>query len=235
MDKFHKLDEASLARAYQHIVDKKVPSWGIASAYRYANTAKENERLTKQMKDDVRKAGLGFFVVKGHWRECQDDTIEYGDCPSDKLVDAIEETLFIPKASKELMANLATKYNQDSTIYGGKDTKGNAVLIGRDGEVKDDLGKFNANTIGQAYSEFKNKQTFHFKKGRGDRSTASVSKQKQKANIKKLSSMIPTDALDKRIKNPDTGRMVKVKTALGYDKTSKAYKSAFAAIKKPKK
>jgi hypothetical protein len=47
--------------------------------------------------------------------------------------------------------------------------------------------------------------------------------------------MIPTDALDKKIKNPETGRSIKVKTALGYDKTSPAYKSAFAAIKKPKK
>lgn len=231
MDKFHKLDETSLARAYQHVVDKKVPSWGMATAYRYSNTPKENRTLNKQLEADIRAKGLGFFKIEGHWRECQDANIAYGDCPSDKLIDSVEETLFIPGASKEFMTNIAKKYNQDAVVYGGKDTHGNAHLIFRDGN-SDNIGKFHPNQVAQAFSKFKNNdKTFLFKKGKGVKSSATASKEKQQANLSKLSSMIPAGALDKRIKNPETGRSIKVKTALGYDKTSPAYKSAFAVIK----
>jgi hypothetical protein len=235
MEKFHKLSEASLARAYQHIIDKKVPSWGMATAYRYSNTPKENRALNKQLEAEVRAKGLGFFKIDGHWRECQDSTIKYEDCPSDKLVDSKEDTLFIPGASKEFMANIAKKYNQDAVVYGGKDTKGNAHLIFREGG-DENIGKFHPNQTAQAFSKFKNKEkTFLFMKGKKAQSGTNVGAEKKKANIKKLSSMIPTDVLDKKIKNPETGRSIKVKTALGYDKTSPAYKSAFSSIKKPKK
>ena len=37
--------------------------------------------------------------------------------------------------------------------------------------------------------------------------------------------------LDKKVKNPDTGKMIKLKTALGYEKDSKAYKAAQFALK----
>ena len=40
----YKLDEASLGRAYQHIIQKKVPSWGMMTAYRYINSPKENDQ-----------------------------------------------------------------------------------------------------------------------------------------------------------------------------------------------
>lgn len=236
MDKFHKLSEASLTRAYQHVIDKKVPSWGMATAYRYSNTPKENKALNKQLEAEVRAKGLGFFKIDGHWRECQDSNIKYEDCPSDKLVDSTEETLFIPGASKDFMAKIAKKYNQDAVVYGGKDTKGNAHLIFREGG-EENIGKFHPNQTAQAFSKFKNNEkTFLFKKGKKAQSSpTNTGAEKQKANLNKLSSMIPAGALDKKIKNPDTGRLIKVKTALGYDKTSPAYKTAFAAIKKPKK
>ncbi len=50
-------------------------------------------------------------------------------------------------------------------------------------------------------------------------------------NDNKLKSLLPKD-LDKKIKNPETGNMVKIKTALGYDKDTKAYKAAQFALKK---
>lgn len=231
MERFHKLDEASLARAYQHVVDKKVPSWGMATAYRYSNTPKENEELNKKLAAEVRAKGLGFFKIDGHWRECQDSNIKYEDCPPDKLVDSTEDTLFIPGASKEFMKSIAKKYNQDAVVYGGSDTKGNTYLIFRDGG-EDNVGKFHPNQTAQAFSKFKNKEkTFLFKKGKKATSGKNVGAEKRVADISKLSSMIPPAVLDKRIKNPETGRNIKVKTALGYDKTSTAYKTAFAVIK----
>jgi hypothetical protein len=62
-----------------------------------------------------------------------------------------------------------------------------------------------------------------------------VPKPPKKANMKKDEK--PTDMslkslLPKTIKNPDTGRNIKVKSALGYDKQSKVYKAAANLIKK---
>ena len=45
-----------------------------------------------------------------------------------------------------------------------------------------------------------------------------------------LKSLLPKD-LDKKIKNPETGKMIKIKSALQYDKTSKAHKAAEFALK----
>jgi len=43
---------------------------------------------------------------------------------------------------------------------------------------------------------------------------------------------LPKADLDKTIKNPDTGREIKLKSALHYDKDSKVYKAAIGQIKK---
>lgn len=61
----------------------------------------------------------------------------------------------------------------------------------------------------------------HSKKG--DKSTNDISK---------LKSLVPKTELDKTIKNPETGRKIKIKSALNYDKNSKAYKAAVNSIKK---
>lgn len=56
-------------------------------------------------------------------------------------------------------------------------------------------------------------------------------KEKPKGNDMSLKSLLPKD-LDKTIKNPDTGKMIKIKSALHYDKDTKAYKAAQFALKK---
>ena len=56
-------------------------------------------------------------------------------------------------------------------------------------------------------------------------------KQTPKGNDMSLKSLLPKD-LDKKVKNPDTGKMIKLKTALGYEKDSKAYQAAQFALKK---
>jgi hypothetical protein len=47
-----------------------------------------------------------------------------------------------------------------------------------------------------------------------------------------LKNLLPKKDLDKKVKNPDTGKMIKIKTALGYEKDTKAYKAAQFALKK---
>jgi hypothetical protein len=48
----------------------------------------------------------------------------------------------------------------------------------------------------------------------------------------KLQNLLPKSDLDKTIKNPETGRKIKIKSALNYDTNSQAYKAAVNAIKK---
>ena len=56
-------------------------------------------------------------------------------------------------------------------------------------------------------------------------------KEQPKGNDMSLKSLLPKD-LDKKVKNPDTGKMIKIKSALAYDKNTKAYKAAEFALKR---
>jgi hypothetical protein len=54
---------------------------------------------------------------------------------------------------------------------------------------------------------------------------------KVSGNDTKLKSLLPKD-LEKTIKNPETGRMIKIKSALGYDEKSKVFQAAQRTLKK---
>jgi len=220
-----KLDEASLGRVLQHIQGKKnVKNWGMLTAYRYANTPNQNKKLNKELEGELRKMGHGFFKVEGHWVECQDGNLSYEDCPKNLLKDAIEESLFVPNITAKEIHKLGKKYGQDAVIFGGEQTKGNATLIFKDGKVEN-IGKFSPNKIQQAYSKLKGGKTFVF----------NPEKPKVSDDETKLIDLIPNAVLDKKVKNPQTGNMVKVQTALSYDEKHPAFKAATSLVKMMKK
>jgi len=219
----YKLDEASLARAYQHVVEKKVPSWAMLTGYRYANTKKENIQSNKRLEADLRGKGYGFFKVEGHWQECQDTNLNYVECPKDKLQDSIEVSLFVPHMSKEDATNLCKKYEQDAVIYGGPETKGNAHLIFKNGS-EDNIGVFQPGKVEQAYSKFKGGKTFVFGKKKEE------PKKDLSPKDSKLTANLPKDIANKTVKNPQTGRDIKVTSALKYDDKSTVYKAATSLV-----
>jgi hypothetical protein len=220
-----KLDEASLGRVLQHVQGKKnVKNWGMMTAYRYANTPNQNKTLNKKLEGELRKMGHGFFKVEGHWVECQDGNLSYEDCPKNLLKDAIEESLFVPNISAKEIHKLGKKYGQDAVIFGGEQTKGNATLIFKDGKVEN-IGKFSPNKIQQAYSKLKGGKTFVF----------NPEEPKVSDDETKLIDLMPKDALNKKVKNPQTGNMVKVQTALSYDEKHPAFKAATSLVKMMKK
>ena len=51
-------------------------------------------------------------------------------------------------------------------------------------------------------------------------------------NDMRLKNLLPKQDLEKKIKNPETGKMIKLGSALKYDKDTKAYKAAQFALKK---
>ena len=219
--KSYKLDEASLGRVYQHVnSDKNVKSWGMVTAFRSLNTPKENRKLNKQLEAEIRSKKLGFFKVEGRWRECQDSNVNYADCPPEKLKDSIETTFFVPNISMDDLHKFGNKYKQDSVLYGGPETKGNGHLIFNNGS-HEDVGKFHPNTIQQAYSKMKDGRTFAF----NDKPTKKV-----EPSTTKLTGNLPKDIADKTVKNPETGKDIKVGSALKYDKKSPAYKAATSLV-----
>jgi hypothetical protein len=220
-----RLDEASLGRVLQHIQGKKnVKNWGMLTAYRYANSPNQNKKLNKELEGELRKMGHGFFKVEGHWVECQDGNLSYEDCPKNLLKDAIEESLFVPNISAKEIHKLGKKYQQDAVIYGGEQTKGNATLIFKDGKVEN-IGKFSPDKIQQAYSKLKGGKTFVFQ----------PEEPKVSDDETKLMDLMPKDVLNKKVKNPQTGNMVKVKTALAYDEKHPAFKAAQTFVAQSKK
>jgi len=223
--KIVRLDEASLGRVLQHIQGKKsVKNWGMLTAYRYINTPNQNKKLNKQLEAEIRAKGYGFFKVEGHWVECQDGNLSYNDCPPNLLKDAIEESLFVPNISAKDIHKLGKKYGQDAVIFGGEQTKGNATLIFKDGKVEN-IGKFSPDKIQQAYSKLKGGKTFVFQ----------PEKPKASDDETKLIDLLPKDILNKKVKNPETGNMVKVQTALAYDEKHPAFKAATSLVKMIKK
>ena len=151
----YKIDEASLNRAYQHVVEKKVPSWGMLTAYRYANSKKQNIEANKKLEADLRTKGYGYFKVEGHWQECQDKRVNYFDCPKDKLVDSTEISLFVPNIGIKQIHKLGKQFEQDSVLYGGEDTKGKGVLVYKNGRVEN-VGDMHPDNMQQAYSKMRN-------------------------------------------------------------------------------
>jgi hypothetical protein len=223
--KIVRLDEASLGRVLQHIQGKKsVKNWGMLTAYRYINTPNQNKKLNKQLEAELRAKGYGFFKVEGHWVECQDGNLSYSDCPPNLLKDAVEESLFVPNISAKDIHKLGKKYGQDAVIFGGEQTKGNATLIFKDGKVEN-IGKFSPDKIQQAYSKLKGGKTFVFQ----------PEKPKASDDETKLIDLLPKDILNKKVKNPETGNMVKVQTALAYDEKHPAFKAATSLVKMIKK
>jgi hypothetical protein len=161
MKRCYSLEESTLGRVYQHVMGSSgITGWGMITAYRGANSKKENVALNKQLAGDIRSKNLGYFPVEGVWVECQDSTIDYQDCPKDKLKKSIEVTYFVPNITKSDIHLLCKKYNQDAVVYSGTETEGSPVLIFKNGSTTR-LGKFNANKVAQAYSAVKNR-TFSF-------------------------------------------------------------------------
>jgi hypothetical protein len=223
--KIVRLDEASLGRVLQHIQGKKnVKNWGMLTAYRYVNTPNQNKKLNRQLEADLRALGHGFFKVEGHWVECQDGNLSYNDCPKNLLKDAVEESLFVPNITAKEIHKLGKKYGQDAVIFGGEQTKGNATLIFKDGKVEN-IGKFSPDKIQQAYSKLKGGKTFVF----------NPEEPKVSDDETKLMDLLPKDILNKKVKNPQTGNMVKVQTALAYDEKHPAFKAAQTLVAQSKK
>lgn len=231
------LDEVSLGRIYQHVVSNpKMNSWAVITASRGELTAAENKQRNKELENDLRKMGLGFAHADGMWRECKDQTIEYKNCPEELRVPTEEKVLFIPNISKENAKALGKKWNQDSVLFADGEARknGEATFIDSKSGEEFNIGKFSAGKIAQGYTKLKGNKVFTFEPKKDEpkvQTKAEPGSEKMVANPTQLKSLLPKGIADKKVKNPETGKMIKVKSALKYDKDSPVYKATVAMVK----
>jgi hypothetical protein len=239
------LDESSMGRIHQHIVSNpKVKNWGVVTASRGELTPAENTKRNKELENDLRKMGYGYVHVDGMWQECRKPNTEYKDCPDDMKVPTEEKSLFIPNISKEHIQALGKKYQQDSVLFADEETKakGEATFIDSKSGEAFNIGKFAPGKVAQGYSKMKGDKVFTFlqpgEKGETPKEKPKKEepkKQEPKTTDMKLKSLVPKGVLDKMVKNPETGNMIKLKSALKKDKTSPVYKTAVGVVKQSKK
>lgn len=148
------LNEASLGRVWQHVQRSSQQSWAILTSWRSSNTEAENLKNYGELLQLIRSAGLGFFKLRGHWRENINPNVAYEDSKPEDLVDVAEPSLFVPGISRSLAEKVMQRYDQDAIVYAGEDTGGSVQLLHRTGS-SEDLGKFTPDTIAQAYSTVK--------------------------------------------------------------------------------
>ncbi len=221
------LNEASLGRIYQHVVSNpKMKNWGVVTASRGELTPAENKQRNKELENDLRKLGYGFVHVDGMWQECRQPNTEYKDCPDDMKVPTEEKSLFIPNISKEHIQSLGKKYQQDSVLFADEEakSKGEATFIDSKSGESFNIGKFAPGKVAQGYSKMKGGKVFTFE-------PEAEPKSEPKKDDMKLKSLLPKGILDKTVKNPDTGKMIKVKSALKYDDDHKVKQAAKTMIK----
>ena len=226
-----RLDEASLGRVMQHIQGKKnVKRWGVVTAYRYGNTPAENKEANKRLASEIRSKGLGFFELEGHWQECQDKHVNYFDCPKDKLQDSTEIALFVPNISLNDVHKLGNMYEQDAVLYGGEDTKNNGMLVYKNGRMEN-VGNFHPDNMQQAYSKMRNTgKVFAFQREKNKKKNMGTLSGSSAEKDDKLIKMLPKDILNKTVRNPETGRDIKVQSALRYDDKAPVKKNAMSLV-----
>ena len=160
----HQLDEGSIARLYQHTIDRNI---GIVTAFRGRYTKTENLARNAKLQSDIRGAGFGFYRLEGHYIE------GFG---SEASKDMKEQSFLVVGDLKEdsgrlkgMLKKWGAKWNQDSVLYKSNTGK-NAVLMGtqsKDEEgnpvefpgmgVEVNIGEFKPMKVNQFYSRMKGK------------------------------------------------------------------------------
>lgn len=149
--------EASLGRIFQHVQDAGVASWGVVTSWRYGadpGKAAENSRNLKELRSYLSSLGLGYFLLHGHYEECSDGSHAPGQCPKGHERPVAEPSFFVPGLTHDQALSLARKYNQDSVLYAGPETRGDVVFLAKDGTTTN-AGKYHPGRIGAFMSKVK--------------------------------------------------------------------------------
>ena len=153
------LNESSYKRIKRHIDKIDSDSWAIFTAFRGTNTLKQNKELNTQLGNDLRGLGYGFIKIDGYWSECQDENIEYDQCPDDQKKLVKEASYLIPNITKENTLKLLKKYQQDAGLFSDINYKnGDIFILTKSGQMTDIGTTITEKDIEQIFSKWKNRK-----------------------------------------------------------------------------
>jgi len=156
---FKQIDEASLSRVWEKLNNV---DFAIITAYRKSRDKEQNVAKNRELRGSLNAKKLGAYPLVGHWRECELTDVPYDKCPADKLHDVIERSYLVPRNKdvspeefKDLMFELAKKYEQDGIVLKIDSLK----MFGVYGSAtQDEFVKFEKgvalNKMSQAYSQY---------------------------------------------------------------------------------
>lgn len=151
------LQEVSLARVWQHVVNKDV-AIGIITAFRGIYSIEDNVARNRKLAAQIRENGYGYVFVEGKY-------IEEAGTPNERAVK--EDSIFIIGSSKDSgrLKHLLIKWmetcEQESALYKPENSE-EAVLLKANGLMQS-VGEFHPNKIGSYMTKLKNRPgTFVF-------------------------------------------------------------------------
>lgn len=167
------ISESSFSRILSQMENKE---FAILTAYRALDKNKnklsknDNIKRNRILRGALNSLKLGVHQLVGHWRECDDSSIPYRECPDNRLTDVIERSYLVVKpdnmSSEEfykIIFGLLKIDGETQDAFILKDSKG-IYAVDNNGSrtflgTKADVGK-----IGQGYSQYvkKLKQPFVF-------------------------------------------------------------------------
>ena len=151
-----KLNEKSFSRLMKNMQNKTV---GFISAYRINLQDKENEANQKELKSEIKKLGLGYNEITGHYVKAEENIIK-----TERILviytDNNKEWL------KKFLIKMSLKFNQDFFIIVDKE---NSIYLTSGLNKNEDLpscteeslGQFTSSKFEQTYSKM-GKSTFIF-------------------------------------------------------------------------
>lgn len=150
------ISEAGLSRLLGRM--QSDDDFAIISAYRALYTKNQNIARNRSLRGELNRHGMGPYQLVGHWRECQDPTIKYEDCPENLLYDVTERSYLVVKPKnmtreefQDFVLSMLVKFEQDGAVYrSGNDV----VILSKEGTVVKKLGtKPSVGQIAQGYSQ----------------------------------------------------------------------------------
>jgi hypothetical protein len=142
------INEASLGRVYQHVMNSGDQSFAILTSWRQALSQADNLKNYAVLKKEIRSMGLGFFEMDGKGQETDAEG---------NITVAVEPSLFVPKMTIPQAIKICKKYQQDFFLYSGPETQGNVQAFDGTGKFQVDTGSFHPNRIAKFYSTVKGK------------------------------------------------------------------------------
>lgn len=149
----YKLNETSLSRVWQHTTQNK--HFAILTSWKNFLSLEENIARFHALMGELRANGLGFFQLKGYWKEAPKGYEgKYEDVPKDQLVDSMEYSLFVPNIPADVAIKIMIDNQQDAIVYAGPETEGKVSLLFQNGS-SEPIGEFKPDTVADIYSRIR--------------------------------------------------------------------------------